>query len=75
MSAAWAVVGEGQIVPLILQALTRKLVAKGVLSPDEVRELLIDAATQLNVLGSEQTRGAATAIVDESLAPAFLKNP
>ena len=40
--------GHGEIDVLILQALVRKLVAKGVLSPDDVRSLLLDAAKGLD---------------------------
>ena len=36
---------HGEIDVLILQALVRKLFAKGVLSPDDVRALLFEAAT------------------------------
>jgi hypothetical protein len=64
--------GHGEIDILILQALVRKLVAKCVLSPDDVRALLFDAATRLDQVGSAQTPQAAQAIVEEDLAPAFL---
>lgn len=57
---------------LILQALVRKLVAKGLLSLDDVRALLFEAATRLDVDGSQQTPQAARVMVEESLAPAFL---
>ncbi|MDZ5453444.1 hypothetical protein [Labrys sp. ZIDIC5] len=57
---------------LILQALMRKLVAKGLLSPDDVRALLFEAATRLDIDGSQQTPQAAREMVEESLAPAFL---
>lgn len=57
---------------LILQALVRKLVAKGLLSPDDVRALLFEAATRLDIDGSQQTPQAAREMVEESLAPAFL---
>jgi hypothetical protein len=64
--------GHGEINTLVLQALVRKLVAMGVLSPDDVRALLFDAATRLDVVGSEQTPQAARTIVEEDLAPVFL---
>jgi len=64
--------GRGDIESLILQFLVRKLVAKSILSPDDVRALLVDAATHLNVDGGEQTPQAARAIVEEDLAPLFL---
>jgi hypothetical protein len=38
-----ATLGHGEIDILILQALVRKLVVKGVLSADDVRALLFDA--------------------------------
>lgn len=64
--------GPGNIDSLVLRALTRKLVAKGVLSADEVRALLFDAAKRMNEVGSEQTDQAARSMVAEDLAPAFL---
>ncbi|MDT3381902.1 hypothetical protein ACETRX_32970 [Labrys portucalensis] len=57
---------------LILQALVRKLLAKGLLSADDVRALLFEAATRLDIDGSQQTPQAAREMVEESLAPAFL---
>jgi hypothetical protein len=67
-----APLGHGEIESLILQALARRLVAKGVLSADDVRALLFDAATRLDLEGDEQTPEAAHNIVEEDLAPAFL---
>lgn len=64
--------GRGDIESLILQFLVRKLIAKSVLSPDDVRDLLVEAATHINLEGSEQTPQAARTIVTEDLAPAFL---
>jgi hypothetical protein len=55
--------GHGEIDVLIVQALVRKLVAKGVLSPDDVRSLLLDAAKGLDLVGSELTAEAAHIIV------------
>jgi len=43
-----------------------------VLSPDDVRALLFDAATRLDLVGSDLTPEAARVIVQEDLAPAFL---
>jgi hypothetical protein len=63
---------HGEIDVLILQALVRKLLAKGVLSPDDVRALLFEAATRLDVVGSDLTPEVAHVIVEEELAPAFL---
>lgn len=67
-----ASLAHGEIDVLILQALVRKLVVKGVLSPDDVRALLFDAATRLDLVGSDLTPEAAHAIVQEDLVPAFL---
>ncbi|MBR0796401.1 hypothetical protein JQ615_13485 [Bradyrhizobium jicamae] len=63
---------HGEIDALILQALVRKLVAKGVLTADEVRALLFEAAKNLDLVGSELTPETADIIVQEDLAPAFL---
>ena len=59
---------HGEIDVLILQALVRKLIMKGVLSPDDVRALLFDAATRLDLVGSDLTPEAARVIVEEDLA-------
>jgi hypothetical protein len=67
-----ASLGHGPIDALILQALVRKLLVKGVLSPDDVRALLFDAATRLDLVGSDLTPEAVHVIVEEDLAPAFL---
>jgi hypothetical protein len=67
-----ASLAHGEIDVLILQALVRKLVIKGVLSPDDVRALLFEAATRLDLVGSNLTPEAAHIIVEENLAPAFL---
>jgi hypothetical protein len=64
--------GHGEIEALILQALVRKLVVKGVLSPDDVRALLFEAATRLDLVGSDLTPEAAHIIVEEDLVPVFL---
>jgi hypothetical protein len=69
-----APLAHGEIDVLILQALVRKLIAKGVLSSDDVRALLFDAATRLDLVGSDLTPEAARVIVEEDLAPAFLGN-
>lgn len=74
MTGRLAALGHGEIDSLILQALVRKLVTKGVLSPDDVRALLFEAATRLDLVGSEQTPQAAHIIVEEDLAPAFLES-
>ena len=67
-----APLAHGQIDVLILQALVRKLIAKGVLTPDDVRAMLFEAAKNLDLVGSELTTEAANIIVQEDLAPAFL---
>ena len=63
---------HGELDVLILQALVRKLIEKGVLSPDDVKALLFEAATRVDLVGSEQTPQAAHIMVMEDLAPAFL---
>ena len=65
-------IGHGEIDSLILRAMVRKLVAKGTLSPDDVRAMLFDAAKDLDLVGSELTPQAARIVVEEDLAPAFL---
>ena len=72
MSEKLAPLAHGQIDVLILQALVRKLIAKGVLTPDDVRAMLLEAARNLDLVGSELTPEAAGVIVQEDLAPAFL---
>ena len=69
-----APLAHGEIDVLILQALVRKLIAKGVLSSDDVRALLFDAATRLDLVGSDLTPEAARVLVEEDLVPAFLGN-
>jgi len=64
--------GHGEVNALILQALVRKLVETGILSQDDVRALLFEAATRLDLVGSAQTPQTARIIVDEDLAPVFL---
>ena len=63
---------HGELDALILQALVRKLIKKGVLSSDDVKALLFEAATRVDLVGSEQTPQAARIMVMEDLAPAFL---
>jgi hypothetical protein len=65
-------IGHGRVDALILRALVRKLVAKGALSPDDVRAMLFDAAKDLDLVGGELTPEAARIVVEEDLAPAFL---
>jgi len=63
---------HGQIDVLILRALVRKLVKKGVLSLDDVGTMLLEAAKNLDLVGSELTPEAAQIVVQEGLAPGFL---
>jgi hypothetical protein len=72
MTEKVASLAHGEVDGLILQALVRKLIEKGVLSPDDVKALLFEAATRLDLVGSELKPQAARIIVQEDLAPAFL---
>jgi polyhydroxyalkanoate synthesis regulator phasin len=72
MNGAQAMQGRGNIDALVLRMLVRTLVAKGVLTQDEVRTLLFETAKQMNEVGSEQTDQAAWSMVNEDLAPHFL---
>jgi len=67
-----AALAHGEIDVLILQALVRKLIAKGVLAPDDVRSLLLEAVRNRDLVGGELTPEAAHIIVQEDLLPAFL---
>ncbi len=73
MTEKLASLAHGQVDVLILQALVRKLIEKGVLSPDDVKGLLFQAAKRLDLVGSNLTARTAHTIVDEDLAPAFLE--
>jgi hypothetical protein len=64
--------GGDDVNALILQALMRKLIETGVLSPDDARAVLLDAATRLDVEGERQTPQAARTMALEELAPAFI---
>ena len=72
MAEKIASLAHGEVDVLILQALVRKLIEKGVLSPDDVKALLFEAATRLDLVGGKQTPPAAHIMVQEDLAPAFL---
>lgn len=54
--------GRGEVDALILEALVRRLLAKGVLSQDDVRTLLLDAVTHLD----RQTRASAPGAADQT---------
>lgn len=62
--------GNTALEALILRAVVRKLVTKGVFTPDDVRGLLVEAAEQLTTdAGSDDlTVQAATSIVQGDLA-------
>ncbi len=64
--------GHGEIDTFILQALVRKLIAKGVLTTDEARAVLFDAASHLKMFGDLLTSSATQDYVNEELAPVFL---
>lgn len=66
--------GHRDIEPLILRALVRTLVAKGLLSKDDVRALLFEAARGLNIVGGTLTPQATQYIVNEDLIRPFLEN-
>jgi len=74
-TASAAPLSHGALEALIVRALVRKLVGKGVLSSDDVRSLLIEAAEHLDVVvGSDLTVDAAKSMVRGDLA-SFLGSP
>jgi len=72
MTEKVASLAHGEVDVLILQALVRKLIEKGVLSPDDVKALLFEAVTHLDLVGSDLTPQAAQIIIQEDLLPGFL---
>lgn len=64
--------GRGNLESLVLRALVRKLVGTGLLSEDDGRALLFDAAKRMNEVCSEQTDQVARSMVKEDLSPTFL---
>jgi len=64
--------GHRDIQPLILRALVRKLIEKGLLSQDDVRALLLEAVEGLDIVGGNLTPRAAGDIVNEDLIRPFL---
>lgn len=61
--------GSVALEALILRAVVRKLVAKGVLTPDDVQDLLVEAAEQLTTdAGNDLTAEAAKSLVRGDLA-------
>lgn len=64
---------NGKTANLILVALVRKLIDRNVLSDEDVRDLLRDAASGLgDIADDELTPQAAQAFAEENLIPAFL---
>jgi len=57
---------------LILRGLVRKLIAKNLISAEDLRAILLDAALHQDVVGGRQTPEAARIAVEEDLLPAFL---
>jgi hypothetical protein len=66
--------GRRDIDPLVLRALVRKLVDKGLLSEDDVRTLLFEAARGLAIVGGTLSPQATRDIVNEDLIRPFLGN-
>ena len=67
--------GNVALEALILRAVVRKLVAKGVLSSDDVRRLLMEASEQLTtVIGNDLTVQEARSQVEGDLA-SFVGSP
>jgi hypothetical protein len=64
--------GHGEIDTFILQALVRRLIAKGLLTTDEVRATLFDAASHLKMFGTPITTATAQDYVEDELVPVFL---
>ena len=68
-------IGQGNIEPLILRALVRKLVAKDIISTDDLTDLLLDAARHADlVVGNNLTQQESLHMVESDLLPAFLKD-
>lgn len=66
--------GHRDIEPLILRALVRTLVRKGLLSGEDVRALLFEAARGLEIVGGTLTPQATRDIVNEDLIRPFLED-
>jgi hypothetical protein len=67
--------GNVALEALILRAVVRKLVAKGVLSSDDVRGLLVEASEQLTtVVGNDLSIEEARSLVEGDLA-SFVDSP
>ena len=63
---------ETPIEHLVLRGLVRKLIAKDLISTDDLRAILLEAAVHQDVVGGQQTPQAARTAVEEDLLPAFL---
>lgn len=63
---------ETSIEHLILQGLVRKLIAKNLISAEDLRSILFEAAVHEDLVGGRQTPEAAQITVEENLLPAFL---
>ncbi len=64
--------GHRDIQTLILRALVRKLMEKGLLSETDVRVLLLEAAKGLDIVGGNLTPQAARDIAEDDLVRQFL---
>lgn len=66
---------ETPIEHLILRGLVRRLIAKDLISTEDVRAILLEAAVHQDVVGGRQTPEAARTAVEEDLLPALLGHP
>lgn len=67
--------GKRDIQSLVLRALVRKLIEKNLLTADDVRSLLLEAARGLDIVGGKLTARAAENIVECDLVRPFLGSP
>ena len=63
---------ETPIENLVLRGLVRTLIAKNLISAEDLRAILFEAAVHQDVVGGRQTPEAARIAVEEDLLPAFL---
>jgi hypothetical protein len=63
---------ETPIEHLVLRGLVRKLIARNLISTEDLRAILLEAAVHQDVVGGRQTPEAARIAVEEDLLPAFL---
>ena len=66
---------ETPIEHLVLRGLVRKLIAKDLISIEDLRAILLEAAVRQDVVGGRQTPEAARIAGEEDLLPAFLGPP